>query len=139
MRWPDYSYARSACIGFSLFVIGLCILNADAMAQRAKPTWDALAKMVHNYDGCMCEDCAPRFAGVAGNRVGFVCGTGRRQSYNPIRVLFGTSFATAGSILMLGFTRSRKPIVGRCAHCDYDLAGLPAGRCPECGSLHEPS
>jgi hypothetical protein len=42
--------------------------------------------------------------------------------------LLGTSAMTAAGLR--GLKRSR----GRCASCGYDQAGIPSGRCPECGA-----
>jgi hypothetical protein len=33
----------------------------------------------------------------------------------------------------------RKPKPGHCPRCGYDLAGIPSGACPECGSASTPT
>ncbi len=48
--------------------------------------------------------------------------------------LFPIDFALAVGALSLGWIMlRRKPRIGHCDRCDYDLTGNVSGICPECG------
>jgi hypothetical protein len=46
----------------------------------------------------------------------------------------GGASARRACSFMLGRSPARRARLGQCVRCGYDLAGLPPGRCPECGS-----
>lgn len=56
----------------------------------------------------------------------------------PIGLTIDTIFwASAWWLAMFGlasFKKRRRSRKGRCAHCDYDLRGINAPNCPECGT-----
>ncbi len=93
------------------------------------------------YDGCTCEDCADAFDFGPGIPW-YTCGNAYRARRNADRAAFvAASLPLAATLACLGVAAlsrlSRDP--SRCAHCGYELAGLPINRCPECGTTFTPT
>ncbi len=37
------------------------------------------------------------------------------------------------TVALVARARDRRVVPGRCVRCGFDLSGVPAGHCPECG------
>lgn len=96
---------------------------------------------LRGYDGCTCEDCADAF-GFGPGIPWHTCGNAYRARRNSDRAeLIAASLPLIATLTYLGVAAlsrlSRDP--SRCARCRYDLTGLPANRCPECGAEFTPT
>ncbi len=101
-----------------------------------------LTAWVKDYDGCLCDDCLPRFLGLS--RYDFQVAVPFLGYGDHFDVGLNMS-CYAGALLALaafGRTPIRTlvmvwvPRSGTCPSCRYNLKGLPPGApCPECGRL----
>lgn len=63
-------------------------------------------------------------------QTGLVDTSALNANYTDAAIL-GVSAAVSAGLALLALRRARP---GTCIQCGYDLSGVPAGRCPECGA-----
>ncbi len=123
---------RFGRLSLLLFAASPFFMGVESIMSSAQPLAYRSVAAIKGYDGCACGDCALYFVGFMprypltwrayhwSSDIGFLAGAAC--------ALMGLGFGVCAAVR---FAHRSKP--GRCAHCDYDLAGLPTGQCPECG------
>jgi predicted RNA-binding Zn-ribbon protein involved in translation (DUF1610 family) len=130
--WPTLStpwFAASLCHG---------MLDIEQLEPNGNPPESRLAVSSVSLDDLPGYDFRYRFGFMewrphAGSVV-LLSGTGRRWYLDlPLWIPF-LLFSTLAAIAWRAHTKPRDAAQIACAHCNYNLAGLPAGSlCPECG------
>jgi len=131
-RWIPTRVVLSAC----LLVLSIALFHDRAVvsASRSYAYYSTLALSPLWYDGCICYECEHRAVGFT--RIDYsVPRWATRGPRSTSGVVLGAMCGVIGLVVFLASKRALVIDADRCAHCDYDLAGLPSGRCPECGSL----
>ncbi|MDX2131514.1 MAG: hypothetical protein SFY69_05640 [Planctomycetota bacterium] len=152
------SRARAAWILAVPMLVSPAGANSDHGARTSAAAYSTLT-LPAAYDGCLCEDCVLQYGVWAPPPRPFRCGTCRVSVHAvDYRALAVWGVCILGGWLLYiaagryntepqgpdeaqGPGRPSEPVepVGPiCIHCGYDLTGLRAARCPECGETVPP-